>query len=37
MADATINSNAFFMESSDRFSPCGGLKFRLGLILASDF
>jgi hypothetical protein len=33
MADATINSNALFMESSERFSPCGGLKFRLGLIL----
>jgi hypothetical protein len=27
----------FLHETLRRFSPCGGLKFRLGLILASDF
>src|ERR1700688_1774182 len=32
----TISRNTLFMESSERFSPCGDLKFRLGFDSASD-
>src|ERR1700686_2306503 len=35
-AGITISRNTLFMESSERFSPCGGLKFRLGFVSASD-
>ena len=35
-AGITINRNTLFMESSEDFSPCGGLKFRLGFDSASD-
>jgi hypothetical protein len=32
-AGTTINRNALFMEILRGFSPCGGLKFRLGFVL----
>lgn len=32
--DRTISSNTLFMESSYRFSPCGGLRFHLGFNFA---
>jgi hypothetical protein len=30
-AGITINRNTLFMESSEDFSPCGGLKISLGI------
>jgi hypothetical protein len=35
-AGTTINKNALFMGILRKFSPCGGLKFRLGFDSASD-
>jgi hypothetical protein len=35
-AGTTIHRNALFMEVLRRFSPCGGLKSRLGFASASD-
>ena len=35
-AGTTMNTNARFMEILRKFSPCGGVKFRLGFGSASD-